>query len=232
MSDTCLSLTLAWTLRTGSPTNDGECEYLPYPRGLYPRLPDHASDLPFIIEELVDARLAHIFYEMQNLANTINRHFERGLRFPGENFRISLSSIQSRILCLRYSINNEDVLSESLRLGILAFLSTITLQLPVQRRIPLPDLSVRMRRAYRCVLTHNSHSVGRNMQDLLLWLLVVGSMSVLYEEEWLRAAWSNAIGARLCAWEQARQCLERVIWIGCIHNGPGEKTFASLIRNH
>lgn len=196
-------------------------------------MPNHVSNLPFPIDELVDVRLAGIFYELQHLANTINHHFKRGILFPGEDFRASLSSIQSRLLRLRYPIDDNEVLSEGLRLGILAFLSHLTLQLPVQRRLPHPSLCEQIRRAYCRVLTEDRLRVGRDMEDLLFWLLIVGTMSVLdQEEEWLRTIWSNAMVNRPCDWKQARQRLGRVIWVSCIHDEPGEKIFATMIRRN
>ncbi|KAK3116345.1 hypothetical protein LTR53_003371 [Teratosphaeriaceae sp. CCFEE 6253] len=172
-----------------------------------------------MIDDLVDSRLATVFYDLRRLAKIINTHGGQGRRMRGDVFQRVLVSIQRRLLWLRYT--SKDDWSECLRLGMLAQL-TATFQL-AGRKIDYGALSAQFQESLEVL-----KASGTELQTLSSWLLLVAAMSVFdSEERWLRAMWKR-FAVRESSWEEERKRLGSVIWMNGVHDEPGKRAFAAL----
>ena len=173
------------------------------------------------IDNLVDPKLATVFSDLRRLAELINTHTGDDVQLNGAMFQSVLVSIQRRLLWLRYE--SEEGWSECLRLGMLALLTT-TFQLP-GRKIAYDNLATQYRTACRGVKTSTPTT-----QTLLLWVLMIGAVSVFDpEEQWLRAKWKKAAASE-GSWVELKQRLQSVIWLNGIHDEPGRCACLSLAR--
>ncbi|KAK3069179.1 hypothetical protein LTR53_012687 [Teratosphaeriaceae sp. CCFEE 6253] len=184
--------------------------------------PQTASQMdgPIImIDDLVDSRLATVFYDLRRLAEIINTHGGQGRRMRGDVFQRVLVSIQRRLLWLRYT--SKDDWSECLRLGMLAQL-TATFQL-AGRKIDYGALSAQFQESLEVL-----EASGTELQTLSSWLLLVAAMSVFDpEERWLRAMWKR-FAVPESSWDEERKRLGFVIWMNGVHDEPGKRAFAAL----
>lgn len=133
-------------------------------------------------------------------------------------FQNASHSIQSRLLGLQDML--ESGVAECLRLGMLAVLTT-TFRLPVRK----------MRHAY---LASQLRSVFQNVgpvisgsNPILSWVLMMSVIAVFdVGEPWIPVVWKAV--ARRASWCETRWGFQRLIWIACIHDEPGQKAFVQL----
>jgi hypothetical protein len=172
----------------------------------------------------VDARIATAFQDMQHLAVLTNEHYDREERLGGDIFQEVVGSTQLLLLNTG-PFKKEDGLSESIRLGMLAFLSTLV-SIP-GKRVPYPYLE----RLFRAELERHYRGRGPDHGDgnvILLWLLMMGAMSVLSPDEpWLRDGW-HSVSRNGQDWDVVRAQLRRMIWINNIHDEAGKEAFEKL----
>ncbi|KAK3115443.1 hypothetical protein LTR53_005195 [Teratosphaeriaceae sp. CCFEE 6253] len=154
------------------------------------------------IDDLVDSRLATVFYDLRRLAEILNTHGSQGGRMRGDVFQRVLVSTQRRLLWLQYM--SIDGWSECLRLGMLAQL-TATLQL-AGREI---DYSAPV-----CKIPGES-SGAQSLQDGVADLIVVAAAGGLCPY--------TRVGGRATA-------TGIVIWMNGVHEGPGKHAFEVLTR--
>ncbi len=157
---------------------------------------DHKKPLPSenpiagIIPELyavgciVDSRLATIFRDLQYLGALLNTAAVRNRTIGEKQFHEIVHSIQRRLMHLQCTL--PDLLGECFRLGMLAFLATL-FQVP-QTPFSYPYLETRLKEACQSIET------TPNRRDLLLWLLMVGAMTVYKPNDpWLRDRWLSDV---------------------------------------
>ncbi|CAJ2506483.1 Uu.00g006130.m01.CDS01 [Anthostomella pinea] len=195
-------------------------------RGIYPA-PICYNTRMLSVEGLVDHRMSVMFTDLQHLVTMINQHSDRNTRVNGEMFQSAMDYIQSRLLQMDSTHSADDglrPLSECLRLGMLAFMITMTFQLP-GRRYPYPQLADKLRSAYRAAGAISTGD-GRNV---LAWVLLIGALSVFdADEEWLCCQWRSGGPSQPLSWDHMREQLVEVMWIGRIHDEPGRKAFETL----
>ncbi|VUC29345.1 unnamed protein product [Clonostachys rosea] len=163
--------------------------------------------------------LRTIFCDLRHLVDRINQKYASSKHLTGVEFQGSISSIQSRLL--RLTIDPEDKESECVRLGMLAFLST-TLFVP-GKRLASVYLSTQLKQ-----LCGEITVWGTSSRFMVLWLLIVGSISVFAPDEpWILAKWAEAADVDL-VWEELELHLRDILWIDCIHEEPARKAFAII----
>ena len=171
-------------------------------------------------KEPLDSRFLTAFRDLQYLSALVNAHHEKNTRLRADMFQPAFSSIQARLLRLKDMLSDRP--SECICLGALAFLST-TFQLP-GRRLPYTYLARRLRSCYEAI----EGSIPE-LEDLSLWLLIVCGISVFdVDKSWVRASWKAIVQPSL-SWEEARRCLQSVMWIGCLHDELGKEAFTALM---
>lgn len=154
------------------------------------------------------------FCQLINLA-TISQH-----RIPTEMYLDTMTSVIYRLMDMSFEVGSAD---EALRLGLLAFSTSVFLQWKQLGR-PYNHLTS----VYRDSLV----SIGSShlASPLLLWLYVVGAISVLEpaDIEWLKPwLWANVDLHGIHSWSDLRSVLEPFMWIGLIHDGPSKGIFPS-----
>ncbi|KAK5674856.1 hypothetical protein LTS10_012593 [Elasticomyces elasticus] len=182
---------------------------------------DHQSVEALTVTSLVGVRMATIYHDLQRIVGIINDGVDRGDPIKGDLFQHWLASVQNRLLLPQ--CNPDDPMSESLRLGLLAFLST-TIQVP-GGCMTYPSFASTYGRTWQAVQART-----REHRLLQSWLLIVGAISILdVSEPWVKLGWAESTLAGL-AWEEVRDRLEKVMWISCIQDGLGRRAFAALSR--
>ena len=187
---------------------------------------DHKRPLPSedtiygIIPELsavdcvVDSRLATIFRDLQYLGAILNTAAVRKRTIGERQFHEVVYSIQRRLMRLQGTL--PDLLGECFRLGMLAFLATL-FQVP-ETPYSYPYLEARLKEACKSIET------TPDRRNLLLWLLMVGAMTVYKPDDpWLRDRWLSDVSHS--TWPEARGRVQDIVWINALHDGPGRLVF-------
>ncbi|KAK4952428.1 hypothetical protein LTR10_009234 [Elasticomyces elasticus] len=214
-----ICLDLSWSLYSGSRPHFSDESTSWQSVIVGPLWTDHQSVEALTVTDLVGVRMATIYHDLQCMVGIINDGVARGDPVRGDLFQHWLASVQNRLLLLECVSDNS--MSESLRLGLLAFLST-TIQIP-GGCMTYPSFASTYGRAWRAV-----QAPAPEHRLLQSWLLIVGAMSVLdVSEPWVKSRWAESSLAGL-EWEEVRHRLETVMWISCIHDGLGRRAFAAL----
>lgn len=180
------------------------------------------SEVLGAVRDSVDQRLIVAFEDLRCLALITNEKVQEQTPWEGQPFQSALNAIQSRLLQL--PSRPEDTTAESLRLGMLAFLTTPFL-LPSRQGLYTYS-AIQFRELFRRV---DQGQAAERSFTLRLWALMIGAISVLNaDEDWVVKAWQMVVGERAIAWEEAKEQLRSVIWIDCIHDEPGEGAFRKL----
>ncbi|KAH8647213.1 hypothetical protein BX600DRAFT_443425 [Xylariales sp. PMI_506] len=121
--------------------------------------------------------LLQTFEDLRQFTTMLNGANVDSLQLQGAEFQQQVFSIQYRLLQLQEALG--DIPSECLRLGMLAFFTT-AFHLP-ESQVRYPHISKHFR--ISCRALGDSTLVS---QDLVLWLLVVGAISLFgVSESWL-----------------------------------------------
>jgi hypothetical protein len=167
-----------------------------------------------------DYRLKNVFNDARDFAYVANRLIPGREKLPPELFQEIMLSIQYRILLLGYPVETQP-LEESIRLGLLAFASTVFLQIPGVK-IRSGALSSQLYNAVEKLDVSNSV-----VADIKLWLLLVGSICVFEgSESWLVKSIHELTGEQ--TWPEVRMRIKEVMWIDMIHDEPGKRAFEAV----
>jgi hypothetical protein len=133
-----------------------------------------------------------------------------------------ICSIQYRILRLQDKLSS--ILDESVRLAMLAFLTT-TFQVAGQRARYF-HLERRFREFCRA-------TGAEAPSEVTLWLLLVGAMAVFHMDSedavWMAESWRAHIPAEW-DWDEGHKRLREFPWIGILHDEAGRVAFDALCR--
>lgn len=173
----------------------------------------------------LDPELASVWAAMSGFCGLINSAAESGgVKMAEEAFLHSMGSIMYRLLLQRFEIGS---LNEAFRLGLLAFSSPIFLH---WNRVELPDLQFTS--AYRKALCELKVMEANVKPCELLWLLMVGALSMSHEPDgfaWIKSRLQvnmELYGA--LTWEDMRETLDSFLWIGILYDEPGLDVFNSM----
>jgi hypothetical protein len=180
---------------------------------------DHLSYRVQYINDHTHPKLVTIFGHLRYFVGLLNMTaISSKYRLLDNDFQNCYCWLQYRLLQLRNKLDN--AIDESLRLAMLAFLTTI-FQIP-GKPVVYPYLGRQFREYYLAA----DISTPR-LQYLSLWTLVVGAMSVWdVEEPWLGEQWRTVV--RGLTWPEIRGRLKEVIWIDFLHDKAGKCVFDRL----
>lgn len=121
----------------------------------------------------------------------------------------------------------ESKLDAAYHIGLVAFMTTLFLQFDGRRFLRYNLVS-------RCLGSVIGRMISELGDDLLLWLLFIGGISVLEEadQRWVVLQISHIV--RLLGfenWGQMRQLLTQFPWIGAIHDGPGKALWDTVMTS-
>jgi len=152
----------------------------------------------------------------------INFAVDSEQRISTETFLDTMASVIYRLLAMRFEAGSSD---EAIRLGLLAFSSSVFLQ---WKRLGMPYSHLTSRfRSCLASLTRSQIS-----SQLLLWLLMVGAISVFdaADDGWLKPLVLANIGlCEIDSWSKMHDLLKSFMWIGLVHDKPGRQVFDSII---
>lgn len=172
-----------------------------------------------VIDRISDHRLLAVFWDLRQLSRQVDECFSSAERLKGPTFRDVTYSIQSRLIHLEKSAY--DSLEESLRLGMIALLST-------NFRIPTRRLRHTYLRNKLIDLCDSFEPFSDGDEELRLWLLLVCGMSVFEPQEpWICAQWTRYAHHGI-DWNALRNITRGLIWIHCMHDDLGKETFEAL----
>lgn len=168
---------------------------------------------------LQDSRLTIIFFDMQHYACLLNGATANKQRHRVAEFQDVICSVQYRLMQLQGTL--DDILAECFRLALLAFVVTM-FQLPY-KRMPYPYLADRLRECCRAIASDTPQ-----MQDLMLWLLIIGTISVFEvdDEPWMSERWREDLPD--VTWPEARRRLKDILWMDALHDRIGKTAFEAL----
>lgn len=228
----CCRCDLGISLHSGSrslffnKSSSGE-PFLPYPDHtllLKSMVKTTNKDLPNCSETFlhdIDDRLARAWRVMAGFCLVINLAAETKHRIATETFLDTMASVIYRLLDMNGF--EEGSTEEAIRLGLLAFSSSVFLQWK-QLGMSYDHLAT----TYRDCLAKLTCS--KISSRLLLWLLMVGAVSVFgyADGEWLKP-WLrvNIDLGEVESWSDMQDILKSLMWIGLIHDGPGKDVFDS-----
>lgn len=169
---------------------------------------------------LDDVAFATIIRDFRCLVRIINEHAKANQRLENQVFLEAVSSIQHRILHLPSM--SHDCTADCLRLGMLAYLTTAFRVLGGTRR-PYRHLAAQFKTQIQALQSKTAFEA-----DILCWTVMVGVICLLdTKPPWLIAIWRVVI--KQCpTWTELRDRLHNVMWIGIIHDKPGEIAFDEL----
>ncbi|KAM5352860.1 hypothetical protein ACJ41O_005582 [Fusarium nematophilum] len=169
-----------------------------------------------------DPRLRSAFKDLRDFSALANHIIPGNGKLRPELFQEIMLSIQYRLLLLEYPVDQQP-LHEAVRLGLLAFESTIFLQIPgckLRSRL----FTRQLREAIEAIPVE-----GEAIANVKLWLLFIGSIMVFEGgEAWLAQTMQSLTGRQ--TWAEVRRRVKEVMWIDVIHDGPGRMAYEAAQR--
>lgn len=198
---------------------------MPYPNlTLLMKIPQSRLIDSAILLENMDNELSRAWAVMFEFCSVINFAVESEQRISTETFLETMSSVVYRLIGMNF---DDDSSNEAIRLGLLAFMSSIFLQ--------WKDLGIsypHFNSMFKSCLTGFALPQNAMSPHPLLWLLMVGAVSVfdVADDVWLQPLLQ--VNIRLCGiyeWSQMRTFLGSFMWIGLVYDKPGKVVFESAI---
>jgi hypothetical protein len=164
-----------------------------------------------------DWRLQNAFKDLRDFSALANKLSPTAQKLKPEAFQEIMLSIQYRLLQLDFS-SDPNPMQEALRIGLLAYESTIFLQIQ-GTKLKSDSFKRQMREAIQGIPVQ-----GEASANVKLWLLLVGSMMVFGgNEKWLVQSIRSLAGRQ--NWEEVRERVREIMWIDVIHDVPGRQAY-------
>jgi hypothetical protein len=183
------------------------------------------------ISDLVDETqinhdgLQEIFRDISSVSHILAHNV---IKLEPFAFQEIVISVLNRLLHLYplYKSGLENEIDRLFYLTLLAFMSTMLFQPGRRKRLPYELLAKR----FRTVVIGMSRS-DLVSEPMLLWILHVGVISVLQENDlvWV-VPWIKSIASSLDIrdWQSAQEQLYKYPWIRVFHDGPGQKLWDTI----
>ncbi|KAF4950070.1 hypothetical protein FSARC_13304 [Fusarium sarcochroum] len=163
-----------------------------------------------------DYRLQNVFKDLRDFSTLANRLAPGTQKLKPEAFQEIMLSIQYRLLTLDYS--DESPIQEAIRIGLLAYESTIFLQIQ-GKKLNSDEFSHRLRASIQAIPVQ-----GEATANIKLWLLLIGSMMVFDStEDWLVQSIQNLTGRQ--TWAEVRERVKEIVWIDVAHDMSGREAY-------
>jgi len=133
-----------------------------------------------------------------------------------------MTSVMYRLLDMRFEAGSKDKI---VRLGLIAFLCSVFLQWK-HLGMSYPHVTLMFR---NCLVEVAANQVA---PELMIWLLVIGAVSVFDEKDdgWLKPLLrGNMILCGIGEWEEVQVVLKGFLWIGLVYDKPGKRVFEPAV---
>lgn len=170
----------------------------------------------------IDHELARAWKVMSDFCSVINFAADSGQRISTETLLDTMASVLYRLLDMCFEAGSSD---EAIRLGLLTFSCSVFLQWRyLGMSYPYFTFMVR-----DCLARLQSSQIS---SQLLLWLLMVGAVSVFdaSDDEWLTPLLLVNIGlCEIDSWSKMQDLMKSFMWIGLVYDKPGKGVFDSTV---
>lgn len=174
-----------------------------------------------MIFENLDVELCRAWRVMSDFCSVINFAVDSSQRISTETFLDTMASVLYRLLKMRFEAGSNN---EAIRLGLLAFSSSIFLQWG-GLGLSYTHFTAEFR---SCVTGPLSSHISL---QLLIWLLMVGAVSVLdaSDDVWLKPRLRVNLGlCEIDTWSKMQNLMQSFMWIGLVYDRPGKVLFDSI----
>ncbi|KAF4446446.1 hypothetical protein FALBO_17072 [Fusarium albosuccineum] len=166
-----------------------------------------------------DYRLQNVWKDLRDFAALANQLIPGQRKLPPDVFQEIMLSVQYRLLLLQYPLDMYPV-QEAIRLGLLAFESTVFFQVPGVK-LKSRMFAKQLRDAIEAIPVD-----GQVIANIKLWLLFIGSIIVFEgKEPWLVQSIRGLTGRQ--TWSEVRKRVKEVMWIDIVHDLPGHLAYRS-----
>ncbi|OAA55937.1 hypothetical protein SPI_08144 [Niveomyces insectorum RCEF 264] len=252
----CCRLDLAIALRTGRPPlffaeDDGDDDGLSwdaYSSVLDQTVQGTATPVHLLCSD-PDRRLVNVWRDLHAFATAVNLAQQAQTKVAPALYQEALISVHYRLHRLNAAASNDNALPSEeagcgvLRLAMLAFSTTVFLEIHSDRFQPLADA---FRSALQCRRRNKKRKQTRVPEDgddrqdaallpeLDLWFTFIAAVSVLggpSDRAWLLETMHEAMAElQLTSWTDTRAVLKRFCWIDCVNDAPAKAFFSSVAR--
>ncbi|KAF5964155.1 hypothetical protein FBULB1_12942 [Fusarium bulbicola] len=172
------------------------------------------SILPWL---MAHPALMSCYQTLQTLSTHANRHQASKIRplLSWADFESQVSTSQTHLIGLGSSQLPRE--SEALRLGMLAFLSTLS-RSPVQKP-RLPIFASQLEECYFAMKREQDPYM-----PLLIWLMLMGCISTIDTSSSILSVWRSCVQPDL-SWGDVRKMVGELPWIQMMHDEPGERNY-------
>ncbi|KAL0934604.1 uncharacterized protein CTRU02_211403 [Colletotrichum truncatum] len=182
---------------------------------------------PCYIQQFVDSldlRLSYVFQDFRDFSRLTNIIFRSGGCDPWPFQELTIS-IEYRLLYLDFP---DDAMAESLRLSMLGCIATLFLHV-LGMRLQFTYLTNKLRETLQQVELSKSSTPAAKL--VFAWSLMMGSLAVFTEEDdvWLMPRLASVHEYLGRTWPEAKERLQRVVWIKNIHDSQGVKVYERLV---
>ena len=191
--------------------------FLPKSKARRPILPTQLSALD------IDIGLENVWADLHVFCISANVAFQTDQKINPEIFQDILISIEYRLLLLDLG---KDGFLETLRLGILAFSTTVFLQTQgIKARFN--NLSRQLQ-----VSISRLEIFDDSLDEAWLWILFVTAVSTVTNEDdyWLMPLLKAALlKTGKVTWEEVQDMLKSFMWIDVLHDKDGKRVFDQVV---
>ncbi|KAB5585505.1 hypothetical protein GE09DRAFT_1277029 [Coniochaeta sp. 2T2.1] len=186
-----------------------------------------------VLGETPDAKLVNVWVDLREFCRAANIAVATGRLLDPDLFQEVMTSVQYRLLHLRYGdgdgdgTGREDTWHEAVRLSMLALATTVFLRIHGME-MRYHDLGRRLKAA---MLALGGASGGKKKREMLLWMAVVAGVAIFHgpvDGSWLR---EYAREADVESWTAARGVLKDRLWIDHLHDKEGADVYYWLRGN-
>lgn len=200
--------------------------FMPYPDLKF--LPvQQSTNMPYSQHALenylhrMDQDLATIWSVMQRFCSLVNIIAATRQRLSGETIHNIMASVMYRLLYLKFETGSTD---EAIRLSLLGLSYHVFFQWQ-DMKLPYPHFPSSLKKC----LVHPDIS-NDFPPTIMLWLLLVGAISGLSEDIWLKRRLREHVNAcQVRSWNEMRDVLKSYMWIDLLHDKLGKEVFVSAL---
>lgn len=184
-----------------------------------PVLPESMSASIRDYVQTLTYKLRNVFADLQAFASVANKLAVSSRKLRPDLFQEIMLSIQYRLMLLEYDMDRQPI-EEALRLGLLAFQTSVFIQMK-NIRVKYEDLIERLRKT----MSRIPETVPL-LVDLKLWILLMGAIALFDPDvRWLEENIRRTAKGR--SWEEVHTLMRSIMWIDLVHDTPGRQVFDS-----